>query len=777
MKQTLDKGRSILNETNKLYPEDRAVHEWYRFVLSFPGHLVRDYLNRFNINDSHRVLDPFCGTGTVLVECKKLGISSEGIEVNPMAHFATKVKTDWRPEPDQLLEHARMIAALATEMLQADGIEDDPLFGAAQGNSTNLRTLSTEEAKLLLENSISPLPLHKTLVLLECIRNNFQDAFSQHELLALSKSVVHSSSNLRFGPEVGLGTIKVDAPVISSWLSNLQVIAADLRSLKNREKAATSHVHLRDSREISEILEPNSIDAVITSPPYPNEKDYTRTTRLESVLLGFIQNKADLQELKKALLCSNTRTVYKGDTDGIWAKDYPKIKALAEIIEAERIRLNKTSGFEKLYAKVTRLYFGGIARHLAFLRNALRPGAQLAYVVGDQASYFRVMIPTGQILAEIGQSLGYELLGIELFRNRFSTATKEQLREEVVLLRWPGKSSTRNHLEFSTGSSTQDSRDVRGSTMNSLFPEDEYKADKEEIAKSLIEDQEDSEEGVVELSSPTPKKLNRYQRLMEYIFSSKYKDGDFEVMFEREDLEAAAQALEIKLPKNLGDVVYSFRYRTALPVSIRQKAPEGKEWTISPIGRSRYSFVAKNVLHIKPHELMTVVKIPDATPGIVAKYAQGDEQSLLTKLRYNRLIDIFTRVTCYSLQNHLRTAIEGIGQVETDEIYVGIDRNGIHYIFPLQAKGGNDKIGITQIEQDIALCGAKFPQLVCRPLAAQFIKDNTTKNDRIALFEFAQDEEGVRLHREVHYRLVPQERMTDEDLRNYLKNAGDSVRD
>ncbi len=77
-------------------------------------------------------------------------------------------------------------------------------------------------------------------------------------------------------------------------------------------------------------------------------------------------------------------------------------------------------------------------RHLTEMRKVLRPGAQLAYVVGDQASYFRVMIRTGQLLAEIAESLGYELIGIDLFRTRISTATREQLREEVVLLRWPG---------------------------------------------------------------------------------------------------------------------------------------------------------------------------------------------------------------------------------------------------------------------------------------------------------------------------------------------------
>lgn len=79
-----------------------------------------------------------------------------------------------------------------------------------------------------------------------------------------------------------------------------------------------------------------------------------------------------------------------------------------------------------------------MARHLSELREILKPGANLAYVVGDQASYLRVMIRTGQLLAEIATSLGYEVLAIDLFRTRLATATREQLREEVVVFRWPG---------------------------------------------------------------------------------------------------------------------------------------------------------------------------------------------------------------------------------------------------------------------------------------------------------------------------------------------------
>ena len=255
---------------------------------------------------------------------------------------------------------------------------------------------------------------------------------------------------------------------------------------------------------------------------------------------------------------------------------------------------------------------------------------------------------------------------------------------------------------------------------------------------------------------------NRYGQIIERIFLSRYQEGLRDVPFEREDIERVAEELGIKLPKNLGDVIYSFRYRAALPEAIQARASEGEGWIIRPAGRSRYRFVAVADRPIVPTVMLAETKIPDATPGIIAKYASTDEQGLLAKLRYNRLIDVFTGVTCYSLQNHLRTTVPGIGQVETDEIYVGLDRRGVHYVFPIQAKGGKNKINVVQIEQDAALCAHKFPPLVCRPIAAQFMRD-----DLIVLFDFEEGEQGLALSSEKHYRLVPPEEVTATDLEAY----------
>ena len=430
--------RSGSNDRNKLRPEDRAVHDWYRFVLSFPPHLVRHYLERLNVGPADTVLDPFCGTGTTLVECKKLGIASVGIESNPMAAFASSVKIDWSVDSQMLLGYAEQVASSTRRMLEDHGIDDWfglPLADANGNGQVPKRRLGPEQTKLLLKGSISPIPLHKTLVLLDEAERYGDPPLRKYGRLALAKALAYRIGNLKFGPEVGVGRIKDDAPVLQAWLEGVRVIAEDISLARDRAHVSAKLIKA-DSREAHRVLSPNSIDAVITSPPYPNEKDYTRTTRLESVVLGFIRDRRHLRSLKQDLIRSNTRGVYKSDTDDQEVAQHHAIQEIAKAIEQRRIELGKTSGFERLYPRVTLLYFGGIVRHLASLRSVLRSGAKLAYVVGDQASYLRVMIRTGQIVADLAESLGYQVIAIDLFRTRPSTVTGEQLREEVVVLEW-----------------------------------------------------------------------------------------------------------------------------------------------------------------------------------------------------------------------------------------------------------------------------------------------------------------------------------------------------
>ncbi len=159
---------------------------------------------------------------------------------------------------------------------------------------------------------------------------------------------------------------------------------------------------------------------------------------------------------------------------------------------------------------------------------------------------------------------------------------------------------------------------------------------------------------------------------------------------------------------------------------------------------------------------MLTIKVPDATPEIIGAYALSDEQALLAKVRYNRLVDVFLGITAFSLQNQLRTTVRAVGQIEIDEIYVGIDRHGRQFVVPVQAKGGNDKHGVVQTQQDIMCCAEKFPNLICRAVSAQFMSEG-----RIAMFELTVQDGDIKVVDERHYQLVLASDISLDDLKRY----------
>ncbi len=264
--------------------------------------------------------------------------------------------------------------------------------------------------------------------------------------------------------------------------------------------------------------------------------------------------------------------------------------------------------------------------------------------------------------------------------------------------------------------------------------------------------------------------MTKYERIIELIFERGYRPGLVCVPFDRESLVQASDELGLERIKNLGDIPYSFRFRRELPDSIQSTAPDGAEWIIVGAGIARYEFRLAAPGKIQPNPHITPVRVPDATPEIVRQYASGrDEQALLARARYNRLVDIFTGITCYSVQNHLRTTVADIGQVEVDEIYVGVNRRGTHFVLPCQAKSPGDKFGIVQVMQDMALCQERYPNAICKPIALQFMGD-----DLVAMIEIVVAEQDqvfkLGIVDEKHYELVPRELISGDELRGLMQS-------
>lgn len=152
-------------------------------------------------------------------------------------------------------------------------------------------------------------------------------------------------------------------------------------------------------------------------------------------MLEILQKKSDLRQVKKEMLRSHSRNIYKADNDSIHVSDIPEIQEVSQEIERRRIERGATSGFERQYHRVATEYFGGMYRVLAQLQQTMPPGGKLALVVGDQMSYFRVPIRTARLLSLVAcRKLAYKEIETIVWRTRHATATKMEIEEHILIL-------------------------------------------------------------------------------------------------------------------------------------------------------------------------------------------------------------------------------------------------------------------------------------------------------------------------------------------------------
>ncbi|WP_136685922.1 endonuclease [Falsirhodobacter xinxiangensis] len=255
-----------------------------------------------------------------------------------------------------------------------------------------------------------------------------------------------------------------------------------------------------------------------------------------------------------------------------------------------------------------------------------------------------------------------------------------------------------------------------------------------------------------------------YNLIINHVFSKRHTPGDVEFSFNRDDILEGRDLYAKHLQRlNAGDVNYHFNNRGSFPQEIQQTQPSGKKWVIFGAGRAKYKFKLVSSARIVPNPRMMPILIPDSTPEIIRAYALTDEQALLAIIRYNRLLDIFLGIATYSLQNHLRTSVTGIGQIEIDELYVGVDKRGCHYLIPVQAKGGKDETGIVQVTQDISYAADRFPDMRCKAVAVQFMP-----GDVVAMFHLTIEGDELMIVEERHYKLVPHTGLDKSKMTNYI---------
>ncbi len=158
-----------------------------------------------------------------------------------------------------------------------------------------------------------------------------------------------------------------------------------------------------------------------------------------------------------------------------------------------------------------------------------------------------------------------------------------------------------------------------------------------------------------------------YDQIIVELFRRLYKQGEPKLSFAKKDVERVVADLGLEI-RNIPDIAYTYRTgRSPLPAEILKYG----HWAIDGAGKGKYIFVK---LNRSPYfDLPTDIEkvaIPDATPQVVLKYQSNDEQAMLARIRYNRLVDTFVGLTAYQLQGHFRTTVQNLGQVEIDDLYL-----------------------------------------------------------------------------------------------------------
>lgn len=428
----------IKNNGKASYANNFPIHNWYHFVLGYTPEFPDYIIKRENITEENKVLDPFMGAGTTLVCCKFKGIPSEGLDANDYFVDASRAKLDWsidvkllRNENQKLTsEICRRFESIefeSNESLQLKRISEDQMIPMSEYIRLN-------RPKMITGRYISDRPFVKAHIIKNLIEEQIKnEAVKQKFKLAISSTLI-PISNIKYGPGFGVTKPKNDADVLRIFNSKIDRIVADLENIPDYLRNIISDVKLGDSRELSNYYASNKFDYIITSPPYPGDHEYTKHTRLELLFMGYAHDLTSIRRIKERMLRGSTTNIYKNDTDGERVSKFQSIKNITDLIEKRLKEDGATSGFEKLYTKLVREYFGGMHRVMTEGLNILKSGGKFILLVSDSHAFKMVHISTSAILAEIGLDAGYKACEIELWQDKISTSHKYNMRENILTL-------------------------------------------------------------------------------------------------------------------------------------------------------------------------------------------------------------------------------------------------------------------------------------------------------------------------------------------------------
>lgn len=401
--------------------ETTPVFRWFRFKESFSAALVQRILrdSAAELGSEVRLLDPFCGVGTTLLAGQQLAgdgfrVTATGIEYNPFIHFVASTKSRWPSiEPAELMSIGARILDAKGHRVALPEVE----------SITSGRCMSRQVAR-------------KIIRIRESIEREAVGGTRNGLLLGLASAIEPLSQTRKDGRALRLVerlNVDVRATIWGRW----QMIADDVAFMKAVQAKPITPTVLRGDgrRPTASGIAPESIDLIVTSPPYPNNIDYTEVYKLELWLLGLVSSSEEFLHLRRQTFRSHPTTI---STD-------PALEFLA-VARSPRLRrilwplVERTRGMSALWRSRLLLgYFEDLYVALKEYHKVLRSGGIAVFVVGNSLHGGKVdpyLIPTDLILAELARCCGFDVdsaIVARAFRRRLSG--NHFLRETVLAVR------------------------------------------------------------------------------------------------------------------------------------------------------------------------------------------------------------------------------------------------------------------------------------------------------------------------------------------------------
>lgn len=377
------------------------IHRWFRYSAGFSADWVEKLIGEKENTDSFIVLDPFVGSGTTLIASDKLGIKSIGVEAHPFVARIAKAKLLWdSPIAD--------FVSKATEVLHFSMKHEDA---------------GINKIPKLIRDCYSLPTINK----LNSLKNAWLDLYDGSQASELTWLAI--TAILRSTSKAGTAQWQYILPnkekknivePYAAYKAYIEMVASDMKRFQQIAERSKAKLIAGDARQLLEIEE-QSIDMVITSPPYANNYDYADATRLEMTFWGEIESWGDLHEsVRNKLIVSSSQHASKERLELDKVLKHSELHAIrTEIIDVCMKLAEERSqhGGKKHYHTMIAAYFLDLSKIFRELRRVCKAGSQLCFIIGDSAPY-GVYVPVDHWLGDLAISWGFKSYHFEKLRDR-----------------------------------------------------------------------------------------------------------------------------------------------------------------------------------------------------------------------------------------------------------------------------------------------------------------------------------------------------------------------